>query len=98
MSDIMTYILTTVAGIGIMIIGYFLNRVFKRVDEIEGDIKELKQMGNSRDIQLGIMKNDVENKHHYLNEKIDTINTNVKELIIEIKILARELAKKQDNE
>lgn len=63
---------------------------------MDNDMEIIKSRANQRDVKIGVMERDIENKHTFLNEKIDSINDNVKELIVEIKILSRNINKKKN--
>jgi hypothetical protein len=81
----------------IAIIGYFLTRVFKMIDKMDANIDKLGKDAGVRDVKIGIMSSDILNKHNYLNEKIDSINDNMKDLIVEIRILARDININHEN-
>ncbi len=84
-------IIGAVVTIVISVFGYFLNRLIKEIDEMGNEITEIHKNSNARETRIQLLKNDLENKHSFLNEKIDLINNNVRDLIIEIRVMSKEI-------
>ena len=71
------------------IVGYFLKATMD-------DLKKVKDISYETRNRLNVIENDYLNKHSHLSDKFDELHNAVKDLIIEIKSLTKELNKKKD--
>ena len=83
----METLIYTIGGILLAIIAYFLKRTIDDVDKMEAKIEMLKDMNGKMETKIELM----ENNHSHLNAKVDTIISDLKSLIIEIKHLSKEV-------
>jgi peptidoglycan hydrolase CwlO-like protein len=73
-------ILTTIGGVMMAIIGYFLKNTME-------DLKKVKEVTYETKNKVAVIENDYINKRDALNDKFDLLATNLKELNQSIKEL-----------
>lgn len=73
-------VLTTIGGLMMGIISYFLKMTMN-------DLKEVKQVAYETSTKLKVIQNDYINKIDRLNEKFDLLNDSIRDLTAEIKVM-----------
>jgi chaperonin cofactor prefoldin len=75
--EIVTNLLFVGFGLGITIIGYFLNKTMSRLEKVE-----INAMQNRLDIS--VLRNDHDNKYEHIVEKFDTLTKSIDTLTTNI--------------
>jgi peptidoglycan hydrolase CwlO-like protein len=82
-------------GIIVAIISYFLRTLIEEFKEnkreMNIEIEKLKVSCADNKNNLGVLKNDHENKYQHLNSKLDELYSMLKDLIVEVKDINRRI-------
>lgn len=82
---------TLIGGILLTIIAYFLKATMN-------DLKETKELSLKTKSELDILKNDHTVKHDHMSENFNRLESAIKDLIVEIKELNKEISVQKKNE